>query len=160
MRRTSLLALLLVPALAAALALLATTAAVRAQPADNLSAVVTLTNTARVPGTVDTIAPVNSGGKGVYCVFNRTAEVGAPSTVISVQVEDATSGSWQTLGSAAAVTGATGSAALLIYPGAVATSVPSGLSVAGLKVSRIWRLRQVITGATSDTGSASCDLLN
>lgn len=130
---------------------------------NNLTGVAVITNTARVPGTETATPARNQSANGVYCTFRQSSESGNPSTVISVEVQDVTSGQWQALGSSTAVTTATaspGTASLMVYPGAVATSVPSGLVVSGLKVGALWRLKQVITGGTSTTGSASCDLLN
>ena len=131
-----------------------------AQSVGNLTAVAKITNTARVPGTVTAAGPRNEFGRGVFCTFYQSAEAGTPSTVISVEAQDATSSQWQALGAAGAVTAIGGQASIIVYPGAVATSVPSGLTVVGLKVPALWRLVQVITGGTTSTGSASCDLLN
>lgn len=119
-----------------------------------------ITNTARVPGTTYAIGTTNSSAKGVDCTFSQTAEVGTPSTVISLEVEDATSGTWQTLGSATAFAGLTGTSKIQVYPGVAVSSLPSGYVAQSLKVGAIWRLKQVITGGTSSTGTASCDLLN
>ncbi len=147
---------------AASLALMAAlpAAPAGAQQQDNLTGVATITNTARVPGTAIAYGTPNTSAKGVFCTFSQTAEVGTPSTVISVDVEDSAGLVWQTLGSSGAFAGLTGNVSIEVYPGAVATSVPSGLTVVGLKMPRIWRLRQVITGGTSSTGTANCDLLN
>ena len=46
-----------------------------------------------------------------------------------------------------------------VYPGAVAASTPTGMVIAGLKLPRIWRVSEVITGGTSTTGTVGCDLL-
>lgn len=128
----------------------------------NIQGAARIINTARVPGTVTQAGTLNSSDSGVFCTFHQSAEVGNPSTVISVEVQDVVSSQWQVVGTAAAVTNSssTGVATLLVYPGAVATSVPSGMAVFGLKVSAAWRLKQVITGGTSTTGSSACDLLN
>lgn len=144
--------------IALAAALLCSTAAF-AQQQDNLTGVATITNTAQVPATISVIGARNSGAKGVFCTFNQTANAGSPSTVIYVDGEDSNSGAWQNLGSSAAVT-TNVSASVEVYPGAVATSVPAGLSVFGLKLPAIWRLREIITGGTTTTSSANCDLLN
>lgn len=155
--------LALVLTAAVALAAFGTPSA-RAQGTDNLTAVVTITNTARVPGTLSVIAPRNTKGSGVWCTLYQSAEVGATSTVLRVSVEDATSGVWRTLGSTAALDSSISSTDpfvnIMVYPGAVATSVPTNTVVVGLKVPAIWRITQVITGGTSTTGSASCGLLN
>lgn len=149
----------------AAVAALSLMAALPIAPAeaqqDNLTGVATITNTAAVPGTTYAMGTPNTSAKGVFCTFKQASEVGSPSTVISVEAEDSASGAWQTLASAAAVSISTAtSSSVEVYPGAVATSVPTGLAIAGLKLPKIWRLKQVITGGTSSTGSANCDLLN
>ncbi len=126
---------------------------------DNLTGVAKITNTARVPGTTSVTGTRNTSASGVLCTFNQVSEIGDPSTVISVDAQDSASGAWQTLGTSSAVATPGASASIEVYPGAVATSVPSGLTVVGLKLPAIWRLRQVITGGTSSTGTANCDLL-
>lgn len=147
--------------LAAVLAIAFFPAPARTQQQDNLTGVATITNTARVPGTVTQIGTRATTAKGVFCTFYQSAEVGSPSSVVSVEAEDSASGQWQALGSSSAVSIASGTnASILVYPGAVATSVPTGLTVVGLHIPAIWRLKQVITGGTSSTGSANCDLLN
>jgi hypothetical protein len=125
---------------------------------DNLTGVATITNSTAGPGTTSIIGTRNTAANGVMCTFNQTANVGTPSTVIYVDGEDSVSGAWQNLAASGAVT-TNVSASVEVYPGAVATSVPSGLAVAGLKLPAIWRLRQIITGGTSSTSTASCDLL-
>lgn len=130
---------------------------------DNLTAVATITNTARVPGTTTVTGTRNSSAKGVQCTFQQTSEAGNPSTVISIEAEDVTSGQWQTMGSATAVTTSTappGTSVLQVYPGIQTSSLPTGVVGVGLKLPAVWRLKQVITGGTSTTGTASCDLLN
>jgi hypothetical protein len=134
-----------------------------AQVQDNITAAAVITNTAAVPGTVTVVGPRNTSSKGVFCVFQQVSESGNPSTVISVEAQDVTSGQWQAIGAATAVTTSTaapGISTLEIYPGIQTASLPSGVVGVGLKLPAVWRLKQVITGGTSTTGSASCDLLN
>lgn len=159
MYRSKIIASAIGVALAASLLILGAAPSVAQQ--NNITGAARITNTARVPGTYAVMGTPNLSGKGIYCTIYQSAEVGLPSTVVSVEVEDAASLTWQTFGSTAALdsTGAT-SKSVLVYPGAVATSVPTNLAIYGLKVPQIWRLKMVITGGTSTTGTADCDLLN
>lgn len=149
------------------LAILAAVLALGSAPAfaqqGNITGAAKIVNTARVPGTAYSYGTRNETAKGLSCTFNQTADVGVPSTVISAEVEDAASGTWQTLGSAAAVNNLSTNGVpsnLMVYPGIATSSLPSGLVGVNLKVGAIWRLKQVITGGTSSTGTATCDLLN
>lgn len=147
-------------ALAASALALAHVAAPLAQQQENLTGVATLTNTARAAGTAAVIGTPATTAKGVMCTFNQTAEASTPSTTISVEVEDSASQAWITLGTTAAFTGLTGSRSIIVYPGAVATAVPSGVTIVGLHLPKIWRLSQtVVGGGATTTGTANCDLL-
>lgn len=132
-----------------------------AQSQDNITGVATITATAQVPGTVTKVGTPNTSGKGVYCTYSQTTEIGGTSTVIYVDGEDSVSGGWQQLGasSAAAISGAQ-QESLEVYPGIQTASLPTGMAGSGLKVPQLWRLRLVVTGGTSATGTANCDFLN
>jgi hypothetical protein len=133
-----------------------------AQNVDNLNLGALITNSAQVPGTVTSPVQTNTGARGAICNFSQQSEVGNPSTVFDIEFEDSVAGSWQALVTSGAITTSSpaGGVAVMIYPGAVATTVPTNMTIAGLKLPRLWRVKEVVTGGTSTTGGVTCDLLN
>lgn len=114
-----------------------------------------------VAGTTNSADVINHDGNGVVCRFVATTSSGSPSAVFNIQSFDAATASYRTMLSSAAIVTPTGEATLMVYPGAVATSMPSLWTVAGLKLPRVWRIQAVVTGATTAiTGIAGCQLLN
>jgi hypothetical protein len=95
------------------------------------------------------------------CTFNQTASSGTPSTTFSIQGYDAASNTYQSLVTSAAITTNNTPTKLVVYPGSVATAVPTGMVIAGLHLPRFWRVQQVIagTGGPAITGTIGCDLL-
>lgn len=128
----------------------------------NLPLGAVLTNTARVPGSYASSTMINAAGNGLFCTLTQTSEVGNPSTVFTIDTLNAVTNTWQTVATSAAVdnTANASGKSVILYPGAVASSVPTGLAVFGLKLPYRYRINEVVTGGTSTTGSINCDLLN
>ncbi len=126
----------------------------------NLDLGAQITNVAQVPGTVNGASQANIDQSGVVCMFDMTGEAGSPSTTFSIQSYDAANAAWQTLVTSGAVTALNTPTTIVAYPGAVATSVPTGMVIAGLPVSRVWRVTETVTGGgTTVTGRIGCNLL-
>lgn len=126
----------------------------------NLPKAITVTMTARVAGTYDNAGPPNLSNRGAICTFNQTAHSASPSTTMAIQFQDAASATWQTAAISGAITADTTPTSVLVYPGAVATAVPTGMVIAGIKLATNWRVHVVQGGTGTITGTVGCELLN
>lgn len=120
-----------------------------------------IVNTARVASTLNGPQEDNLAYGGVVCTLNSTANSGSPSTTFKIQGFDAASASYYDLGTSGAMTATGAPTSLMVYPGIVATSLPTGMTVVGLHVPRKWRVQQIIAGTAGPaiTGTLGCNLL-
>jgi hypothetical protein len=133
-----------------------------AQTQDNLSLGTIISNVQQGAATVHQIGPKNTGDKGVMCTFNQVSHSGSPSTTFSIDFEDAASATWQAMVTSGAITNDTTPTTIVAYPGSVATSVPTGMVIAGLHVPVNWRVTETVggTGGEVINGTIGCDLLH
>ena len=120
-----------------------------------------LTNTARVPGTYNSVQESNTSYVGVICTWNQTAASGSPSTTIAIQGYDSASATYQQLGTTGALTATGTPTSIAVSPG-IATSgvLPNSGVTVQMHLPRFWRLQEVITGAnTTSTGTVGCGYL-
>ena len=132
-----------------------------AQSIDNISlgAVQTLTFQPSSATAYTSNSLKNTGGNGVLCTYKQTTSSGSPSTVFAVQFFDAASATWQTFGSTPAIVDGN-DRSIIVYPGAVATSVPTNMVVVGLKVPETFRTSVTVTGASAGIyATVGCSLL-
>lgn len=131
------------------------------QPPYNTDMGAVLTNTLRTAGSAQSTQQTNLANLGIVCTYLQTAVSGTPSVIFSIQGFDAATNSYLTYASTAAITGTTVPGAIMVYPGSVATSVPTGMVVAGLHLPLKWRLSQTIGGTSgpASTGSIGCNYL-
>ncbi len=142
--------------------IVAATIPAQAQQQDNLNLGVISSSTGRAAGTVTATPTPNTGANGAICTLNlTTSSSGAPSVTFSIQFQDTASATWQSLVTSGAVTAAATPTSIMVYPGAVATSVPSGMVIAGLKLPPTWRVSATFagTGAPVAQYSIGCALL-
>ena len=115
--------------------------------------------TAAAPATADSSIINNLLWSGIQCKYNRTAQSGSPSTVVSIMAYDAASATFTTWLSTSAQT-ATGESTLQIYPGIQTSSLPSGMVALNLALPRYFKVRVATTGSnTTHTAKLGCDLL-
>ena len=119
-----------------------------------------LTNTARVPGTYNSVQESNTSYVGVICTWNQTAASGSPSTTIAIQGYDSASATYQQLAISGALTATGTPTSVMVSPGIASSGLPnSGVSVL-FHLPRYWRVQEVITGAnTTSTGTVGCGYL-
>lgn len=130
-------------------------------PPYNVDLGVQITNTVRTAGTVTTSQLDNLAYKGVVCTFVQTAASGSPSTTFSIQGYDAATASYLTYVTSSAITDTTVTAAA-VYPGLLATAVPSGVTAINMHLPRKWRISQTIGGSSgpATTSKIGCVGLN
>ena len=130
-------------------------------PPYNVDAGVQITNTLRTAGTVTTNQLTNLNYKGVVCTYVQTALSGTPSVTFAIEGYDAATASYKAYATSGAITDTTVTP-VVVYPGAVATSVPTGMVIAGLHLPRVWRISQTIagTGGPAVTSKIGCNYLN
>lgn len=120
-----------------------------------------ITNTAQGAATVNSAAQTNLVYHGVVCTFNQSSHTGTPSTTFAVQGYDKASNSWLTLGTSGAITADATPTDVVVYPGAVATAVPTGMIIVGLHLPRQWRITETVAGTTPVVnGTVGCNYLN
>jgi hypothetical protein len=127
----------------------------------NLSLGAVITNVLRTAGTANSTQQNNLAYGGVSCTYMQTAKSGTSSTTFSIQGYDAANNTYYTLATSGAITDNSVPTTVQVYPGAVATSVPTGMTIAGLHVPRLWRVSQTVAGegGPAVTGFIGCDLL-
>lgn len=127
----------------------------------NLDLGAVITNASQVAATVNSAQFINLDGSGAYCTFTNTSTSGNPSTTFAIQAYDSASATYQTMVISGALTGPTGAGSIEVYPGIEVSSLPTGISAAqSLKLPRLWRVQEVITGAgTAITGTIGCQVL-
>ena len=137
----------------------------RAQAQDNLD-LGTVVNQLTVPllqgaSPAHTPGPANNtGANGLICTMNIDTSSGNPSTTFSIDFFDTASATWQALVTSGAITALNTPTSIMVYPGAVATSVPTHMVIAGLKLPVVWRVTETVTGSASGIyGSIGCNLL-
>jgi hypothetical protein len=149
-------------AIAAALASTAAFAQVpTSSPPYNIDLGAVLTNTARGASTVNSSTLTNLDKHGVVCTYNQTAHGGSPSTTFGIQVFDAASNTWQSLATSGAITADATPTSVVVYPGAVATAVPTGMVLSGLPLTRSWRVTETVGGTATPTvtGTIGCNYI-
>lgn len=120
--------------------------------------VITLTASS---GTVNSGILNNIAYKGVICTFNQTAHVNTPSSLMSIRYYDSASGLEQQLVVSGAITADNTPTSVLVYPGAVLTTTPTGMVLQSIHLPRYFKVRVVTTGSSATTtGTVGCDLLN
>jgi hypothetical protein len=148
-----------------ALGLIALTGAALAQvpssvPPYNTDLGALITNTLRVPATTNTADQTNSQWTGVICTFNMSASSGSPSSTIAIQMKDSASASYQTLATSGAITALSTPTSVVVGSGIQTSSLPSGMVALNMRLPRLWRVQQVISGAgTAVTGTVGCNML-
>ena len=132
----------------------------------NVDLGVLITNTAQIGGAAGdgifgTPSVNNFDQSGVICTMNATVNSGSPSTTFSVQAFDAATATWHTIGTSGAVTATATPTSLIVYPGAVASSVPTGVTVYGLPVPRVWRISETVgsSSAAGVTAKIGCNIM-
>ena len=120
-----------------------------------------ITNTAQGAATVDSSQQSNLAYGGVMCTYYQASHTGSPSTTIAIQGYDVASASYLTLVTSGAITADTTPTPIVVYPGSVATSVPTGMIIAGLHLPRFWRVVEVVGGSGTPvvTGTVGCNYL-
>lgn len=133
-----------------------------AQQQDNLNLGAVISVTSQTAATVTGTPTPNTSDNGAICTLAIAANSssGSPSITFAIQFQDTVSAAWQSLVTSGAITNQTATS-IMVYPGAVATSVPSGMVIAGLKLPRVWRVSATVagTGAPNATFTVGCDLL-
>jgi len=126
----------------------------------NIDLTTPLITFAAASGTVNSAVQANIDQSGVLCVFDQTAHTGSPSSTLAIQGYDTATNSWFSYVTSGAITADATPTPVLMYPGAVATTVPTGLVLAGLPVPRKWRAQVVSTvGGSGITASVGCNVL-
>jgi hypothetical protein len=151
-------------AVAAALAVATlVTSPVAAQPAGAIQAQTPMTRntgtvrtlTGAVAGTYDSADIDGYNVSRVTCVLNIASKVGTPVAQFQIDGKDASSGLYYTLLQSATPLSTTATAnAIHVGAGLPATANVS----AGLPIPKAWRVRVVITGTTSMTGTVGCSI--
>lgn len=122
-----------------------------------------ITNTLRTAGTVTTSPQANTNWRGVVCRYLGTVSSGSPSVTFSIEGYDAATASYAALATSGAITtaGETTGATLLVYPGAVLTTTPTGWVLNSIPLPRTWRVSQTIGGSSSPgvTSKIGCNYL-
>ena len=134
-----------------------------AQPPYNTPNTALITSANRTAQTVYSAQQSAIDKNGVLCRLHQNlagTSSGSPSTTFGIQIYDSVSGAYLQ----SSVSGAVTTAAdydLYVYPGAVATSVPSNTAVFGLPLPRFWRAFMTVagTGAPSITSGVNCGYL-
>ncbi len=120
-----------------------------------------ITNLLRTTGTVTSSQQANLDNRGVACRFLQTAFAGSPSTTFGIQSYDAATNSYVTVVSSGAIVDSTPTE-IVVYPGAVLTSAPSGWVANAVPLGPFWRVTQTIAGTSNPavTGKIGCRLLD
>lgn len=108
---------------------------------------------AAAAGTYTSANQINENSRGVRVTIDVTA-VGTTSVVFTVQAYDPASGTYLDLVSSAAVT-TISTTTLTVYPGATAAAN----ATVSLPLGRIWRVKAVVTGASSAVTATVCGAL-
>ena len=108
-------------------------------------------------GTYNSAAQVNFDKIGLMCTIGQVTSTGGPTTTIAVQAFDSIANAYQTIGISGSITTPVGS--LMVYPGAVNGSPPTGLTISGVAVPRVWRVQQVVSGGTGLASKINCNVL-
>ena len=103
----------------------------------------------------------NIDQSGAVCTYYQTAHTGSPSTLFAIQGFDAATASWLTYVVSGAITTSDNTPyPILVYPGAVATSLPTNMVVAGLPLPRVWRVSETTSGVGATiTAKIGCNVL-
>lgn len=115
-----------------------------------------ITNTAQIGGAAGdgifgTPGVANLDQSGVICTAVATVNSGSPSVTFSIQAFDAATASYRNLATSGAMTATATPTTVIVAPGAVATSVPSGVTIAGVPLPRVWRVSETV-GPSSSSG--------
>lgn len=120
-----------------------------AQPPYNTDMTAMIPKSSRNAGTFFGASQSAIDKTGVTCRLHQNlsnSSSGTPSTTFGIQTWDAVAQTWLQ----AAVSGAVTTAAdsdLYVYPGAVATSVPSNTAIFGIPITRTWRPFMILAGS-------------
>lgn len=122
-----------------------------------------ITDTARAPGTVNSVQLSNLDKEGAICTFNQNGTPsGSPTVTFNIQNFDAASQQYYTVATSGSQTPSTNTPlAIYVHPGAQTASLPTAVvGASGLSLSRYWRVQQVLAGSnTTMTGTVSCNVL-
>lgn len=155
LKRTSLMSL-------AALALLTSAAVAQvpnAQPPFNTPMTNMIPAATRAASTVLGALQANVDKTGVRCRLtqaNGSSSSGSPSTTFGIQTYDVVSGRYLQQAVSGAITTAQDNE-VIVYPGAVATSVPSATAIFGIPLGNAWRVFMTIAGTGDPRMTASVD---
>lgn len=91
----------------------------------------------------------------IACVFNESTSVGSPTVVFTIQNKDYVSSTYYDLVSSATLQTVT-SMPVALYAGAGVDTVAN--VGAGKPIARYWRVKAVVAGSTSVTGTIGCSV--
>ncbi len=151
--RTFLVAALAIGVSACALAQSAATVNALTPMTRDLGAIRTLT--AATSGTYTSADQTGYNVSRVVCAFNESTSVGSPTVVFTIQNKDNASSTYYDLISSATLQTATAMPVGISAGGGVATTANVG---AGIPVARYWRVKAVVGGSTSVTGTIGCSV--
>lgn len=130
----------------------------------NMSLGAIITNSLATAGDVTSTQFINHDGKGITCTYNQTAESGSPNVTFKIQAYDAASNAYHDIlssGTIVPATDGTSTKHLTVYPGILASALPTNYTGINLHMPRAWRVVQTVSGTSGPavTGTVGCDVL-